>query len=340
MNCNLRTYKNKENGIMIDWLEFTDFYSTSPLSVISFLGLSTLVFEDSYPRYGYKYCLKCQHIEVLYGGRDDMGIHVIMTGQGCRSFEQYSATDTFDSILKKINDNENMHLSRLDVAYDDYNHLIDLDAIQDDIKNGLCVSRFRTGNIISSFDICNSSVRYTTINFGRQGSNTWITIYNKLAEQKSKDIFPDVDFWVRCEIKMRSTNADNFVKLLCEGKPINELYFLVLNNYLRFVKYSDTDTNKSRWPTADHWSKFANSVVNDSISLFVAPTEEYNIVKLKDYVVGMAGAAVYTYIQRLGIRDFMEEIGQYKYKLSQKYLELLRDPDQDYFDEYISSFMG
>ena len=327
MKAKIREAKKKENGILIDWLEFTMFNCSSPDDVIDFLGLNDIQFEDSFPRYGYKYCMLSQHIQILYGGRDDMGVHCIMSGQGCRSFEQYSRTDTFDSILKKINDNINIRCSRLDVAYDDFNHLIDLNAIQEDIKNGLCVSRFKKGNIISSFDICNSIVRDTTINFGKQNSNTWITIYDKLAEQKSKDIMPDVDFWVRCELKMRHSNADRFIQLLSEDKPIDELYFLVLNNYVRFVKPAD-DTNKSRWPSADHWSKFCNSVVNDCISLFVAPDDSYSEYKLKHYVVGMAGAAVYTYIQRFGIKDFIEQIDYHKYKLNQKYLELLTIPEE------------
>ena len=337
MNAHLLKSSNHENGILIDWFEFTMHDCGSPCDVISFLGLDDLQFEDSFSRYGYKYCLKSQHIEILYGGREDMGVHCIITGQGCRSFEQYSRTDTFDSILKKINDNNKISMSRLDVAYDDYNHLIDLSAIQDDIKNGLCVSRFRKGNIISSFDICNSTIRDTTINFGKQGSNTWITIYDKKAEQKSKDIMVDCDFWVRCEIKMRSTNADAFVRLYSEGKPLSELYFLVLNNYVRFVKPSD-DKNKSRWATADHWSKFCNSVVNDSISLFVAPSDDYNEMKLHNYVVCQAGAAVYTYIQRFGIHDFIEEIeSKHKYKLNQKYLELLHEPYEEIIDVFSCS---
>ena len=313
MNAHLLKSSNHENGILIDWFEFTMHDCGSPCDVISFLGLDDLQFEDSFSRYGYKYCLKSQHIEILYGGREDMGVHCIITGQGCRSFEQYSRTDTFDSILKKINDNNKISMSRLDVAYDDYNHLIDLSAIQDDIKNGLCVSRFRKGNIISSFDICNSTIRDTTINFGKQGSNTWITIYDKKAEQKSKDIMVDCDFWVRCEIKIRSTNADAFVRLYSEGKPLSE-------------------------PTADHWSKFCYSVVNDSISLFVAPSDDYNEMKLHNYVVGQAGAAAYTYIQRFGIHDFIEEIeSKHKYKLNQKYLELLHEPYEEIIDVFSCS---
>lgn len=327
MKCHLRKSENLENGICIDWLEFTIKNCLSPYEAISFLGLDPFDFQEGFSRYGYKHALKFQHIDILYGGRDDMGVHVIMTGQGCRSFEQYSHTSTFDMLLKDINSHENISMSRLDVAYDDFQGLIDLDSILDDISNGCVVSRFKSANIISSYDICKSDVKHTTLNFGRQGSNTWVTIYDKKAERQSKDIMVNADKWVRCEIKMRSVNADRFVALFSEGKLIDELYFLVLNNYLRFVVPSD-DKNKSRWATAPHWARFCNSVVNDSISLFVAPSDNYDVYKLEKYVVGQAGAAVYTYIQRFGIKDFMEKIDDKKYRLTQKYLELLTIPEK------------
>ena len=328
MDAHIRESKKFENGITIDWFEFTMFNCFSPDDVINFLGLSNVQWENGYPRYSYRYSMNFNHIQILYGGRSDMGVHCIITGQGCREFETYSNQYTFDSILKKVAETPNVSMSRLDVAYDDYNGLIDLDAILNDIDNGCCVSRFRRGNIQSSFDICNSSVRATTINFGKQNSNTWITMYNKLEERKSKDLVPDCDYWVRCEIKMRHTNADNFVQLLAEGKKINELYFMVINNYIRFVVPSGEDKNRWRWDVADHWAKFCNSVVNECISLYVAPSDDYNVAKLERYVICQAGAAVYTYIQRFGISDFMEKIDSNKYKLAHKYLELLTIPEE------------
>lgn len=326
MNALIHAVK-KENGILIDWCEFTILHCQHPSDIIDYLGLSSLDWEEGISRYGYHNCLSSHHISILYGGRDDMGIHVIMSGQGCRAFETYSSEHSFDSLLKSLSGQSDAHFTRLDVAYDDFNGLIDLESIESDIRSGLCVSRFRQGNIIASFDICHSDIRNTTINFGKQGSNTWITMYNKLSEQHSKDIIPDVDYWVRCEIKMRHVNADRFVELFSEGKPLSELYFLVLNNYLRFVVPSDSDTNKWRWALAPHWEKFCNSVVNDSISLFVAASDDYNTAKLTKYVTGQAAAACYTYIQRFGISDFMLKIGKKRFQLNQKYEELLDSGD-------------
>ena len=46
MKAKLREAKKKENGILIDWLEFTMFNCSSPDDVINFLGLNDIQFED------------------------------------------------------------------------------------------------------------------------------------------------------------------------------------------------------------------------------------------------------------------------------------------------------
>lgn len=323
-----------ENGICFDWFEFTLFKMTNVIQAIKFLGLDQYEWSDAYGQYGYKSAVQFQKIFILFNGRDDMGIHIRMTGQACRSFEKYS-TKSFLQLSSAIYDlGYQAQMSRLDIAYDDFNGLIDLEAIVNDVRSGNVVSRFRKGTIIEGFTL-GGRVDHpdVTLNIGRQGSNIWITLYDKLAERRSKDILPDCDCWTRCEIKLRSTNANRFIQLFAEGKPLPELYFLVLNNYLRIVKPNGSDRNRWRWELADHWARFCNSVLNDSISLYVAPTEKYDEYKLKKYVVGQSGAAVYTYIQRFGIKDLMQHVELKKYILAQKYRELLSDPEEVVINE-------
>lgn len=326
MHANVANNKVYHNGICIDWFEFTLFDSTY-FDVIDLLGLSKLniQFTDGYGQYGYKMSMRFEDITILYGGRDDMGVHVRMTGKGCRAFEKHSMID-FDQLIKGlVYLRDSVNISRIDVAYDDFEGLIDLDHIIDDVRAGNVVSRFHKGSIIESFRFDGDNVTDKTLNCGRQGSNCWITMYDKLAERKSKDIVPDCKHWVRCEIKMRQLNANRFVQLLAEGKPISELYFLVLNNYFRVVVPSATDKNRWRWEVAPYWAKFCNSVIDESISLYVAPSDDYNEYKLQKYVTVQAGAAVYTYIRKFGIKDLMKRIDDKKFKLAKKYQELLAD---------------
>ena len=344
MKSILNVNKNKYvNGVCIDWFEFT-LFNTSYYEVLDFLGLveHDADFNVGHGQQRYKCCLFFENIYVLFNnpkGDDDMGIHVRMTGQGCRSFDERSKVG-FDNLIKSLyylmnfektlNDKPKAKMSRIDVAYDDFEGLIDLDQCIKDTRDGNVVTRFRRGSIIESFDFNNPSITYKTLNCGRQGSNIWITIYDKLAERKSKDIVPDCNYWVRCEIKMRHTNADRFIQLLSEGKPMIELYFLVLNNYIRFVVPSDTDSNKWRWTVAHHWQRFCNSVIDSGkISLYVPPSDHYDQNKLISFVIKQAGAAIYTYTQKFGIFDLLEQVEDKKYHLAFKYRELLSDPEPD-----------
>lgn len=323
------------NGICLDWFEFTIF-NKNYFEVIDFIGLldEHIEFITGFGQYGYSSAVVFNGITVLFNGRDDMGIHVRMTGTGCRTFEKYSKI-TFDTLIELLTGlDADFKMSRLDVAYDDYEGLLDMDLLIDDVRSGNVVSRMRKGTIIEGFSFDGTAKTDITLNCGRQNSNIWITIYDKLAERKSKDIVPeDCTHWVRCEIKMRHQNADRFIQLLQEGKKLGELYFLVLNNYVRFVVPSETDKNRWRWALAPHWERFCNSVISDCISLYVAPSDEYDEYKLMKYVIGQAGAAVYTYIQKFSINDLMKQVENKKYKLQLKYRELLADPEEVPEDE-------
>lgn len=318
------------NGVCFDWFEFTTHIDTVQ-SIIKLLGLESVEFLETYGSNGYKHALMFEKIFIFYDGIDGMGIHVRMSGQGCRNFEKYTSFDCnsndekWNKIIKYIVDNDDVKLTRLDVAYDDFNNLLELEEIVEDVNNRRFVTRFRSNpQVIYEVDQdCNKSY---TVNFGRKTSNTFLRFYDKLAERSTKNIVAeDCKHWVRAEFMFRNENANRFVQLLVEGKDIEELYFLVMNNYLRFVVPSASDTNKWRWECAPHWYKFCNSVVSDKIGLYVAPSEKYDDFKLTNYVTEQAGAAIYTYIQKFSINDLIEKVESKKFKLALKYRELLSD---------------
>lgn len=309
-----------KNSICFDWFEFTSFFD-SPKTLIDMLGLSFFDFVETYGSSGYRSGLMFENIFIFFDGRSDMGVHCRMSGQGCRAFEKYSKSNWKDLIKDVCSDY--YKISRIDIAYDDYKGLLDMDCIVDDVNNRRFVTRFRSDpEVIYRVDKdCNRSY---TVNFGRKSSNTFFRIYDKLAERKHKEIHIDnLNHWVRAEIMLRNDNARSFLLLLSEGKPIEELYFLVLNNYLRFVVVSDTDSNRWRWSLSPHWAAFCNSVISEKISLFVSPDDNYNVFKLDYFVTRQAGAAIYTYIQMFGIKDLMSKVDEKKYKLAVKYRSLL-----------------
>ena len=334
------------NGVCFDWFEFTTHRDTVK-SIIDVLGLGEYEFLETYGSDGYKRGLMFEKIFIFYEGLEGMGIHIRMSGQACRSFEKYSSlsensiSEKWNKLIKYIVENsEDVKLSRLDVAYDDFNGLLNIEKIVNDVDNRNFVTRFRSNPEVI-YQVNEDCEKSYSVNFGRKSSNTFLRFYDKLKERDSKDIVVEgCTHWVRAEFMFRKSNANRFIELYNDGKPIEELYFLVMNNYLRFVKPSGSDSNRWRWELAEHWDKFCNSVISDKISLYVAPAESYDSFKLTNYVTCQAGAAVYTYIQKFGINDLMEKVEPKKYKLALKYRELLTDEEEQKYDNVFDSIIS
>ena len=98
------------------------------------------------------------------------------------------------------------------------------------------------------------------------------------------------------------------------------------------MEKSETDKNRWRWSMAKHWERFANSILDGRICLYAAPNEEYNESKLENYVIGSAGAAIYTYIKCFSIYDLIhkvqDKINNSDYRINNKYIELLEKPKE------------
>lgn len=288
-----------QNKIIYDWLTFTSkIHDVS--SMVEFLGLTGVSFMPLGGLNGYKDRLFYDGISIMYNGREDMGICVQFSGQGCRTFETYGSGD-FDSIFREILDNysdtaedRNMNITRLDVAYDDFERLIDIKQVLSDCQSGNFVSRCVDWSVTVGNKGC-------TINHGSNRSNVYIRIYDKKAEQRNEN----VDYWVRCELQIRGIDALGFIR--ADG-IIDDKYFKVLNNYLRYVVPDSNDTNKWRWCTAPHWLKWLRSFSSESI--YARPGVEYNIYHLDHYVYGQAGAAVKTMIDMIGVDEFVKQLNK------------------------------
>ena len=293
----------EHNKIIIDWLTFTTFIH-DPLGVIDMLGMSECPFI-SLPRgmNGYPYCLHFNGVSVCYGGRDngirsgelaDMGVCVCMSGQGCRAYESFGYGDwsmLFTEIINNYSDDpekRDMNISRIDIAYDDFNGLLDINTIKDYVSFDNYVARSSKWSVTYGSE-------GTTIGIGSQKSDTYIRIYDKKAEQHRDDI----DHWVRCEIQLRAQNALGFI---CLGNDYPKNFFDVLNNYLRFVEPSESDTNKRRWAIAPWWEKFLQSF--ETASVFMKPGVDYNFGKLDNVVFNQFSGAVATMIDLIGLEKF------------------------------------
>ena len=280
MNANIN-----ENVVLYDWLSFTTKQHT-PEEVIEALGLSHCPWTETKGARGYRDRLYFGSISVHYNGREDMGVWCEMSGQGCRSFEDLSTlTNKWDDVFHFIYSNA-LHITRLDVAYDDHTGILDIKQIEKDTLEQRWIGLLRQADVNHS--VRNDAPEGISVIFGSPQSKVRIRIYDKAAERG----YGDGRHWVRIELQLRDGRAEEFSKIPMD---IGEAFAGVLLNYLRFVVPDETDTNKSRWETAPYWYALIGDI--SRIKIFVAPGGAYNIERCRHYVFDMAGNAIDAMLQ-------------------------------------------
>lgn len=290
----------KENIVIYDWLSFTSKVHT-PDELINALGLGHVPWTETKGARGYRDRKYFSCISIHYNGREDMGVWVEMSGQGCRTFESLSSVG-WDNLFKFIHDNE-LHMTRLDVAYDDHTGILPLDRIIEDTRAGMFVSRMNYWETVLSS-------KGATVQIGSPQSKVLIRIYDKAAERGYDS---DVH-WIRCEMQLRDGRASEFTKI---AMPIGEAFAGVLLNYLRFVEPDAEDSNKSRWPMKDYWANLVGDA--QKISIFSVPGMEYNEECCKNYVVNQAGNAIDACLRMYGRVEFCKMIENRQTKHNPKY---------------------
>lgn len=312
----------KENVVLIDWVTFTTKID-SIATLQEELGLSHVTWTD-FPgrgRYGYRDRMEFGSVNILYNGRDDMGICCEMSGQGCRTFEDHTTLSLkWESLFPNFLSLD-WHLTRLDVALDDHTGVLDISRIFNDTISHSYVSRLRAYRVELSGKT-DSSVIGTSVTFGSRSSMTLIRIYDKAAERG----YDDGRHWVRVEMQMRDERAFQFLSLL-QSMPVGEAFAGVLLNYLRFVEPVDSDSNKSRWVMTDYWAELCKDV--SKIRLFVAPGGEYNVQNLENYCFNISGNAAACYIDMFGVDAYLDGLRHRSCKPSQKFELLKRQYDAE-----------
>jgi len=239
---------SKDLECLIDWLSFTIKKNISVDYIIThFLKMNSADFiELDKGNYGYKRQIANGNVRIYSDGKEDMGIHIQLSGQGCRQVEETLEGDWL-TLFKKIIEVEGT-FTRCDIAIDDKVGLLDIKKIQKKTEKKEYVSRFNNWNITKSCK--NDSERYgCSVYFGSEKSDIRIRFYDKAVEQ-------GIDgHWVRTELQLRDERANVAIKLYLSGKTIGEIVTGVLKNYIRFVEPSN-DSNKWRWKTSKFWDKF------------------------------------------------------------------------------------
>ncbi|WP_261788718.1 replication initiation factor domain-containing protein, partial [Lactobacillus taiwanensis] len=159
-----------------------------------------LPFEEFTPlekgRFGYQNQLKWKagHVYVMFTAIGDItenvrikketGVHVMITGQGCK---QYSMNHSLETLLRFLSAQEKVNFSRIDLAIDDYqSKIINYDRIHQSAIDGHFTSRWSKWDEINSRQSSTGEFLGRTMYFGSQASDLFCRIYDKSLERKAK----------------------------------------------------------------------------------------------------------------------------------------------------------
>ena len=309
----------RENSIIIDWLSITSKKHT-PEELIFLLGMNDCTWQTLSGMHGYQERLWYDSISIHYAGRSDMGVWLEMSGQGCRAFETYGngCYETLFSLV--LSDPDVIHITRLDVAFDEYTSILDISRLCKDTL----AENYRSK--MTYYEVTQSS-NGQSLQIGSNQSNVVIRIYDKLAERLSKfkndddkeKIREEIPHWIRVELQMRDDRALEFIRLL-DSMEIGSAYTGVIRNYLQYG-YSRVVDGEERFCLYSYWEKILQGA--EAISIYRSPGTDYNLARCQNYVFNSAGNAVDALLQIHGTDMFLKLLSQRKISNNPKYLNLI-----------------
>ncbi|MFR0528596.1 replication initiation factor domain-containing protein, partial [Limosilactobacillus reuteri subsp. suis] len=194
---------------------------------------------------------------------DRMGVHVMITGSGCRQYETLYELKTLLLYLTILDDKVNF--SRVDIAIDDLqNRIIDFGRIHRAAINGHFTSRWSKWDEVNSRQCSTGEFLGRTMYFGSQSSSIYCRIYDKTLERKAKseEKTAESETWTRLEVVYKKERAKKLVyHIIDKDLSVGTAIRGTLKQYIRFIRPPRTsDINKARWPSAKWWEKLLDNV--------------------------------------------------------------------------------
>jgi phage replication initiation protein len=317
------TFENFENRFLYDWFSCS-FKFFEPYRLLDYLGLLNFNYEITNGKNGYQKRLFYGGVSVSYEYKDVQNPRVLLelSGSGCRVFEEYGKGD-WEELFEFVRNNPSIcRMTRLDVAFDDFSGLINLETFRRQIRKGAIVAQASYYSVIESSDNLGEEIKNTavTIYVGSQKSDCFVRFYDKAA-QRGLD-----RHWKRAELVMKGNHALEFIK---NPLPIGQKFGGVLNRYMRFVDLKGYDSsNKSKCPTSAFWLKIVKTA--EKISIVSKENTEYTFSRLVRYIGKQCSNSIRTAVTALGVDGFLHFIRRSSILLPEKYRVILKNYALDY----------
>ncbi|MGK5512306.1 replication initiation factor domain-containing protein [Brevibacillus formosus] len=260
---------------LVDWVQGTCHHAKNLREIIEILGLPESSFEyrnKGLNGWAESFCFGS--IRLYFGGTTHTGVHIIMSGQGCREFEQHTTVGWVEALkgLLRIG----TKFGRVDAAIDDFGippkrkrggatvkPRFTVGTLIRKAKEGCVTSYFDDAKAIEKIKLADGETAGKSIYFGSEQSRVRMVAYEKIWERAAKgyDLEHGMEHWNRFEVRMHDERAQKFVQEFVSGRgSFGDLTAGVIRQYLNYRDRVDTESNKSRWPVSRFWKNFLGEV--------------------------------------------------------------------------------
>ena len=315
--------------VIVDWLTFSVKEKEPEKVIREYLGLDPGLFQEmGYGLLGYNRVLRFSDICVCYEGREnsffqDMGVCVSMSGNGCRTLETMSklsppggeqaAESAFLELFRRLSADESANISRIDIACDDREGILDMEQIVEKVRSNELNSRMTKRSIVVSYDGTQRSG--STVYIGAPSSDFRVRIYDKALEEGSEG------HWVRVELVMRHKNANAFVEQLLTAPSVGALAAQVINDKFSFIERDDS--NITRCTVCGWWLNFVEEL--DSVRLVARCVIQHGVERISNWLENQVGPSLAVIFQTLGWPHLFEIAHAAIGRLSEKQQCLISD---------------
>lgn len=328
----------------VDWLSFTIPKTDQNLVDVAIFG-NPQVNLKSWNSYDTAYFSNSGVLIAHHSQKPELKIFISLSSKAL-----YSQNLTIEEIIK-FGVERKGKFTRIDLAQDDYDKILNIDLIYDKIKKSELVTRFRNysvyeGEIYSSIESgkIGSNVSGKTIYLGNlKNSNTIVRIYDKGAKERTNY------HWIRVEYQFRHEAADQYcnkhilvdpdtgeitkkgnISYLLEFEKRN--FAAIANYYVQFLDPTKGKKghllHKRHWNKSKFWTDFLGSQEKESIGL---PKYQTGLEDLREWASRSISGLNYLLEQAYGEswKAERKEKGKEKFENKPYYNQLLREKNNE-----------
>ena len=204
---------------------------------------------------------------IFWDGRGSANgtVHLQLLGQALREWELYHQRDAVELVRLVVA--RGGRLTRLDLAHDDREGVLDLDKMRrctipdrrrrhqsgDDPSGPARGIRTRFKGVDEHWgrQTKEGNEHRKGLTFGSGKSHALLRIYDKALEQNA----PDEGHWIRLELQLRDDRAQVIAERMHEGEDMGTLLRQTVSHYLAFIQRT-SDTNASRAKLTPWWRRW------------------------------------------------------------------------------------